>query len=260
MPTPARPTPVRGARAVVAGLAAAAFLTACSGDDGSDAAPRSTGAASSTTAATDAPDLASGLLPAAAFGPDASVTAITREQLRQGAGLVGAGGQAPQITPAECAAAVQGAQPTFADFGDVAAESATSGTATTVEVLVRGGPTADTVALLAGAAERCPQAQLTAPQFGQATVTFENLPVDDLGNAAALLRYTTAVTLPGGAQATVPALVGAVQDGDRLLVLTTLDTSGIAGTGTAAGSPDLDAAAFGDLLRQAYEAQADALD
>ncbi|MCW2579899.1 MAG: uncharacterized protein JWR82_1500 [Blastococcus sp.] len=259
MPTPARPTPVRGARAVVAGLAAAAFLTACSGDDGSDAAPRSTGAAS-TAAATDAPDLASGLLPAAAFGPDASVTAITREQLRQGAGLVGAGGQAPQITPAECAAAVQGAQPTFADFGDVAAESATSGTATTVEVLVRGGPTADTVALLAGAAERCPQAQLTAPQFGQATVTFENLPVDDLGNAAALLRYTTAVTLPGGAQATVPALVGAVQDGDRLLVLTTLDTSGIAGTGTAAGSPDLDAAAFGDLLRQAYEAQADALD
>lgn len=261
MPTSARPTPVRSARAVLAaGLAATAFLTACSADDGSAAAPGSSEAGSSTAAGTSAPALASGLLPAAAFGPDASVTAITREQLQQGAGRAGAGAQAPQITPAECAAAVEGAQPTFAEFEDVAAESATSGAATTVEVLVRGGPTADTVALLAGAAERCPQAQLTAPQFGQATVTFENLPVTDLGDEAALLRYTTAVTLPDGARATVPALIGAVADGDRLLVLTTLDTSGIAGTGAASGSPGLDPAAFGDLLQQAYEAQADALD
>jgi hypothetical protein len=173
---------------------------------------------------------------------------------------VGVGEQAPEVTPAECAAAVQGAQPSFADFEDVAAESATAGPATTVEVLVRGGPADDTVALLAAAAERCPQAQLTSPQFGRATVTFENLPVDDLGDGAALLRFTTDVTLPDGGRATVPALVGAVEDGDRLLVLTTLDTSGIAGSGATAGSPGPDPAAFGDLLRQAYEVQAAALD
>jgi hypothetical protein len=261
MPTPARPSSFRSARAVLlAGLAAATFLTACSGDDETDAAAGSSAAGTSTAEETTAPDLASGLLPAAAFGPGASVTAITREQLEQGAGLVGTGAQAPQVTPAECAAAVEGAQPTFADFEDVAAESATSGPATTVEVLVRGGPTRDTVALLAAAAQRCPSAQLTSPQFGQATVTFENLPVPDLGDEAALLRYTTAVTLPDGASVTVPALVGAVEDGDRLLVLTTLDTSGIAGTGAAAAPPGLDPAAFGELLQQAYEAQAAALD
>lgn len=261
MPDPARPTPVRSARAVLAaGLAAAAFLSACSGDDGSVSAPRSSDAGSSSAETTSAPDLATGLLPASAFAPGAAVTAITQEQLEQGAGVVGTGEQAPQITPPECAAAVQGAQPTFTVFEDVAAQSATSGAATTVEVLVRGGPTEDTVGLLAAAAQRCPQAQLTSPQFGQATVTFENLPVAELGDEAALLRYTTAVTLPGGGRATVPALVGAVEDGDRLLVLTTLDTSGIAGTGDAAGSPGLDPAAFGDLLQQAYEAQADALD
>ena len=264
MPTPAGPTPRRRASAALAtGLAAAALLTACSGDDG-DAVARSSEAGSSTAGSStvggsSAPDLASGLLPADAFGPDASVTAIPREQLQQGAGLVAAGPQAPQITLAACAAAVEGAQPTFTDFEDVAAESATSGSATTVEVLVRGGPTADTVALLADAAARCPQARIAAPQFGEATVTFENLPVDDLGDDAALLRYTTAVTLPNGGTATVPALIGAVEDGDRLLVLTSLDTSGIAG-GPASGAPGLDPAAFSDLLERAYRTQADALD
>jgi hypothetical protein len=243
---------------LVAGLTATTLLTACSGDDGADTA--SSAAGTSAADRTSAADLASGLLPAAAFGPGATVTAITREQLQQGAGLVGTGAQAPQVTPAECAAAVKGAQPTFADFEDVAAESATAGPATTVEVLVRGGPTDDAVALLADAARRCPQAQLTSPQFGQATVTFENLPVGDLGDEAALLRFTTAVTLPAGGQATVPALVGAVRDGDRLLVLTTLDTSGIAGAAAAPGAPGLDPAAFGDLLQQAFHAQADALD
>jgi hypothetical protein len=91
--------------------------------------------------------------------------------------------------------------------------------------------------------------------MGQATVTFEPLPVSDLGDRAALLRYTTAVTLPDGSQGTVPALIGAVQDGDRLLVLMTLDGGG----GTASGAV-LDPAAFADLLAQAYEAQAAALD
>jgi hypothetical protein len=138
------------------------------------------------------------------------------------------------------------------------AQSATIGSAATVEVLVRGGPTKDAVAQLSGAAERCPQAQITSPEIGRATVTFEELPVDDLGDGAALLRYTTAVSLPDGTQATVPALIGAVQDSDRLLIMMSLDASGaIPGGGAAAPQ---DPAAFADLLEQAYEAQAEALD
>jgi hypothetical protein len=235
------------------------LLPACGGGDDGEAAGSSS-AASSSAEETPAPDLASGLLPADAFGPDASVISITAEQLQQGAGLAAANAEDLQITPEECAASVEGTQPQFDDFDDVAAQSATSGSATTVEVLVRGGPTKDTDDLLEAAAERCPQAQITSPQFGQATITFESLEVDDLGDGAALLRYTTAVALPDGTQATVPALIGAVQDGERLLILMNLETSALSGGGAAAGAAPVDPAAFADLLAQAYEAQAEALD
>lgn len=250
-------TPARVRAVLATGLASAALLTACSGDDGSDAASSSSAAESSATeepAPDLAPDLASGLLPADAFGPEATVVAVTAEQLEQGAGLAASGAEGLQITPAECATAVEGTQPQFEDFGDVAAQSATTGTATTVEVLVRGGPIEDSVALLAEAATRCPQAQITSPQIGQATITFETLPVPDLGDGAAVLRYTTAVTLPDGSSVMVPALIGAVEDGDRLLMLISLETGGLAAAAPA------DPAAFTALLEQAYETQAAALD
>jgi hypothetical protein len=238
MRSPARPT--RGAFALVASVA---VVSACSAGDGADSS-----AASSTV---QAPDLASGLLPADAFGPDAAVTAITPEELRQGAGAVAAGAADVQITPPQCVAAVAGTQPNFD-----AAQSSTTGTAATVEVLARGGPTEDTVDLLQAAAVRCPQAQLTAPGAGQSTVTFESVPVDDLVDGAALLRYTTVLSLPDGTQATVPALIGAVEDGNRLLILLTIESADLGG---ATGAP-VDPAAFAALLARAYEAQAQALD
>lgn len=228
-------------------MAALALVGACSGDDPADSAASSSAGV---------PDLASGLLPADAFGPDVTVTPITQEQLQGGAAAVAAGKAAAQITPAECVAVVEGTQPDFDAFEDIAAQSAGSGTAGTVEVLVRGGPTRDTVALLAAAAERCPQAQITAPGLGQSTVTFESLPVEDLGDGAALLRHTTVVSLPDGGQATVPAVIGAVQDGNRLLLLLSIDSAGLAG---APGAP-VDPAAFAALLARAYETQAEALD
>jgi hypothetical protein len=246
---------VPGAFALVA---ACTFVGACSGGEPADEAAGSS--AVSSSAATGAPDLASGLLAAEAFGADATVVAITPEQLQQGAGVAASGAEDLQITPAECAAAVQGTQPDFDDFGDVAAQSATTGSTTTVEVLVRGGPTKDTVDLLDAAVERCPQAQIASPQFGQATITFESLPVDDLGDGAAVLRYTTTVSLPNGTQATVPALIGAVQDHDRLLVLLNLQSGHVAGGGAAVGTAPEDPAAFTDLLEEAYEVQAEALD
>jgi hypothetical protein len=189
-------------------------LSACGGDDDSNGAASSTTAESSAAETSEPeepqPDLASGLLPASAFGPGASVVAVTAEQLQQGAGLAAAGAENMQVTPKDCSAAVAGTQPEFDDFDDVAAEAATVGSAVTVEVLVRGGPIDDAVAQLAEAPERCPTAQISSPEIGQATLTFEALPVDDLGDGAALLRYTTALTLPDGTQATVPALIGVV--------------------------------------------------
>jgi hypothetical protein len=252
------PTPARRARGLLlAGLASAGLLTACSGGgDASDAASTSP-ASGSAAEETAEPDLASGLLTADAFGSDAAVTAMTPEQLQQGEGIAAAGAEGLTITPESCSAAVQGAQPSFDAYDDVAAESAAAGSAVTVEVLVRGGPTKDAVSQLAEAAERCPRATLTSPQIGSATIAFEALPVDDLGSGAALLRYTTDVSLPDGTHLTVPALIGAVQDDNRLLVLMHLDTGAAQPGGAPAAPPD--PAAFADLLGQAYRVQADAL-
>jgi hypothetical protein len=61
------------------------------------------------------------------------------------------------------------------------------------------------------------------------------------------------VTAPDGTRTTVPALVGAFQDGDRLGVLTTLSDPRTPNP----AAPD--AAAFAALVEQAYEVQADAL-
>jgi hypothetical protein len=245
---------------LAAALASTVVLTACSGDDGSESAATSSPASESSSAAEESPsDLASGLLPSDAFGTGATVVALTPEQLGQAAGLAAGAGDV-EITPEECAAAVAGTQPEFDDFDDVAAQVATIGSAATVEVLVRGGPIEDAVGQLAAAAERCPQAQIASPNAGQATVVFESLPVDDLGDGSAMLRYTTALALPDGTQATVPALIGAVQDGDRLLILMNLDASAAGAGAGATPAPPPDPAAFADLLAQAYEAQAAALD
>lgn len=263
MPTPARS--LRRPRGVLAAatLTATVVLTACGGDDDSDPAAGSSATESSTESSSGAeenqPDLASGLLPADAFGPEATVVAISPEQLSQAAGLAAGAGDI-QVTPEECATAVAGAQPDFGDFEDVAAQAATIGSSATVEVLVRGGPIDDAVGQLADAAQRCPAATISSPEIGEAAVTFESLPVDDLGDGAAVLRYTTALALPDGTQTTIPTLIGAVQDGDRLLMLISLDAGAVAGTAGAPPAPPQDPAAFAGLLEQAFQTQADALD
>jgi len=262
MPTPARS--LRRPRGVLAAatLTATVVLTACGGDDDSDPASASSATESSTESSSGAeenqPDLASGLLPADAFGPEATVVAISPEQLSQAAGLAAGAGDI-QVMPEECATAVAGTQPDFEDFEDVAAQAATIGSSATVEVLVRGGPIDDAVGQLADAAERCPAATISSPEIGEAAVTFESLPVDDLGDGAAVLRYTTALALPDGTQTTIPTLIGAVQDGDRLLMLISLDAGAVAGTAGGPPAPPQDPAAFADLLEQAFQAQADAL-
>jgi hypothetical protein len=243
---------VRAARWIVALVGSCLALVACGGGGGSFAdrqaassAPESSSAASTSPSA----PLADGLLPAEAFGDQATVVPLSREQLQQSAGLAPAAKDL-KVSPPECAAAVQGTQPDVDAFDDIAAQSATAGGVITVEMLLSGGPTAGSLDAIGQAVSRCPSAQISSTQFGTATVTFEAVPVDDLGDGTAALRFTTTLTQPDGARISVPALVGVVRDGNRVVTLVTLSQTGAA--------PDT--AAFTSLLNQAYEAQAEALD
>ncbi len=245
--------PLRAPAVLTAGLLASGLLAGCSGDGSSEEAADTASASTSSSAAEtsgsdEGSDLASGLLPAEAFGADATVVAITPEQLAQGTGLAGSM-EGVQITPEACASAVQGTQPAVEDFEDVAAQSATRGTAVTAQVLMRGGPTDGAVDVLTNSVAACPQAQVTSPDIGQATITFEALPVPELGDASAAVRLTTTIAQPDGTQVSVPTLIGLVEDGDRLMTLVSLDQGGAA--------PD--PAAFTALLQEGYEVQADAL-
>lgn len=248
----------RRAGALVAGLSCATLLlTACSGgsDDGggTDAGSGTSSAASSPPSesaaaeAEQAGGLAEGLLPAEAFGAEALVVPVSREQLEQGAGLA-ADPASLDIAPEACAAAVAGTQPEIEDYDEVAAESATVGGATTVEVLLQGEATAGALEGLAGAAARCPEARISSPELGEAVVTFEDLEVPELGDGAAAVRYTTTLT-QGGQEVSVPTLIGVAQDGDRVVLLLTI----------AADGSQPDTAAFTTLLEEAFEVQADAL-
>jgi hypothetical protein len=231
-------------------------LTACGGDDGSDAAAESTSAEETTATTSPAPDLASGLLPADAFGAEATVVAVTREQLQQGAAQAMAAAEDAQVTPKDCSAAVAGTQPDFEDFEDVAAQAATVGTATVVEVLLRGGPVDEVFDQLAGAADRCPSAQVTAPGVGETLIQFWSPPTYELGDGSALVGMYTEATLPDGTQAVANSFIGAVRDDDRLLLMINVDTStGLGAWGVAPDDPDV----FNDVLEGAFDKQADAL-
>jgi len=145
---------------------------------------------------------------------------------------------------------VQGTQPSFDEYDDVAAQVAVLGTTTTVQALVSGGPAEDAVAGFGGQLEGCREVQVSTPESGTITIAFDEIDVPDLGDASAGISFTTTATGPDGQQVTVPALVGAVQDGDRALILVSTDTAG----------GRLDPTAFTGLLEQAFDAQAAALD
>jgi ferredoxin len=253
MPTVRTPRPARSGR-LLAGVSCAVLLTACGGGDTAEEAVTSSASSASKTTVSPAPEsasgqgggLARGLLPAEAFGENATVIALSREQLEQGAGLA-ADPESLDISPESCAAAVSSTQPQIDDYDDVAAQSATVGATTTVEVLLQGEATEGSVEQLAEAAASCPEAQISSPELGEATLQFEALDAPDLGDGVAVVRYTTTLT-QGGQEVSVPALVGLVQDADRVVTLLTIATDG--------SSPD--AAQFTSLLEQAFEVQAEA--
>ena len=242
---------LRARPAVLAGgISSVVLLTACGGAEhttseaagSSSSSPTPTSSSPATPAPTeDASALAAGLLPAVAFGPEATLTPLTREQLRQSAGLA-ADPASLDVSPKSCAEVLSSTQPPIDDYEDVAAQSATVGATTTVEVLLQGTGTSHAVSTLADAVKNCPEAQVSSPELGKATLTFETLDAPAAGDAVAAVRYTTTLT-QGGQEVSVPALVGLVQDGDRVITLLTIATDG--------SSPD--AAAFTSLLQQAFE-------
>ena len=193
----------------------------------------------------DGEELAAGLLTQDDFGAGATVIEVDREQLIAAAPV--AGSDDVEISPESCAEAVQGTQPRIEDYDGVAGVSATTGAVTTVEVLLRGEATDGAVEQLARAVENCPEAQISSPAIGEASLTFETVELPELGDASAAVRYVTTVT-QGGGQVSVPTLVGMVRDGDRVVMLLTLSADG----------SEADEEEFTGLLERAYELQADA--
>ena len=243
----------------VSAVGVVAVVSACGGGAG-DAASSSASSSSGSSSSSAPPsqgyepasveELSAALLPAEAFGPGASVTPVTQGQLEQGSLAAGGSLEDTEITPEACAAAVQGTQPRLDEFEDVAAQVAVTGTATTVEVLAVGGPAAFDPGQISEQVAACPEAQVTSPEVGTATIRFAEVEVPDLGDGSAAISFTTVGTGPDGQEVTVPALTGVVQDGERTLTLLSIDPQ---------GAP-LDPAAFADLLEQAFQAQAEALD
>jgi hypothetical protein len=247
-------TPKRGLRPAagsLAVLATAALLAGCAGSRDGGAAASSSSAAASSSGSVTGSTLSKGLLKADAFGTDATVVGLTLEQLRQTtSALNGAATSGIQVEPPSCAAAVQGTAPNYAKIDDLAAQSAIRPTGATVEALMTGGPVKGAAQKLRGSAAACPQATVTTPESGTLTLTFQTLPVKDMGDDAAAMQLTTSLTRPDGTTATVPALLAAVEDHGRLLLLVSAGTH---------GEPQ-DQQAFTTLLETAYATQAHALD
>jgi hypothetical protein len=257
MSAPSRPRRVPGvllATAAVSGLVAGCGGGSGGTDGGAAAASATVHPAASTSAAgTGTSALAKGLLPADAFGPGARVAAQDLGQLKQEAGGLGGLSAAlagVQVTPPECATALQAVRPDVAGIDDLAVETATGQGSLTAEALLSGGPAGSAVGTVRDLLAGCAQVQVTAPRLGQASIAVAPVQLGKLGDAAAAVRVTVVVTRPEHPAMTVPALVGAVQDGDRLLLLATVATN---------GTPP-DEAAFTSLLRKAVSTEHDALD
>lgn len=248
MLTNRRPLLALAAALAVAGCSSTVEGTASPAPTTGSAGSSSSSAPSSSAEPTDGgDDLTAGLLPQDAFGAGAVVTPISQSDLEAGA-AVGTDLEGATITPESCAQAVAESQPSVTDLTGVAAQAATSGTTVTAQLLTTGTP-GDPVAELAAAATACPQATITSPDIGTATITLAALQVPALGDGSAGLAYTTTVSAPDGSQIAVPALYAVVADGDRLLSM--ISTS-IGGT--------VDQTAFTALVQQAFEYQAQQLD
>ncbi len=240
--------------AVAAVLAAGMTTAGCADTGGEVAAP---GAVSPAAATEEAPatgaDLRERLLPAAAFGEDATVVSLGLEQLGSGLAAMLPGGMPEGVTvePPLCGAALSALPGAGEDAGTGAGSGDGSTPALAAQVAV--GPQGGAVQVLAESPRiegarlpveqllaACPTVTIRGADGAETTVDLAELPVPDLGDASAGLQ----VTVTSGGQA-VSGLVGVVVDGPRGLLLAQ-------GGGTGAPDPG----AFTALLTEASETAA----
>ncbi len=245
---------------VLLGLGAVALLPACADrSTGEAAAPSSSSPSSSAAASGTEPSaeeaLQAGLLPAEAFGPDATVVTVNVQQLATtSSGGLPAGAT---VTPEACAQGVGATQLSVEDYGVVVAQSATSPVGVTVEVLAEsdriengGAASGQAESGAAGFDEllaQCRQVTVTGADGSTATVDFAPLEVPALGDASDGLSFTTAVRASDGTAITVPSLLAMATDGQRVVFLQQ----------TGGSSAPLDQAAFTALFEEAFAAQQD---
>jgi hypothetical protein len=252
----------RGPGLVVA-VAASALLTACAGQSGSHGGTAAGSSSASSTAASSSSGprtspLTKGLLPAAAFG-QANVVSMTLQQFKQA--TAGQLGQASglQVTPPQCASALQTTQPDVDQVKDLVAESATQQGSATIEAIMSGSSVDGAADKLKTAMSSCPKIDISAPQLGTATLTFAPLDVSSVSDQAAGAQYTLTVTPPNHPAVTLPALIAVGQDHDRLVLLMTVAASDANATG---GPPPAapDTTAFTTLFGKAWSTEKKALD
>lgn len=172
---------------LAAALVAGAALAGCAGGSSAEESAATGGPSSSASpsvlpaaSTSDGTDQTSGLVPAEAFGADAQVTPVPADQLVQGALAPGGSLAGAQVTPEACAAAVRDAASRIGGLTDLAAEVAVRGTTATAELLASGGPVADLVAGLPQQVAECPQAQVSSPEHGTATIDLAEFDVPAL--------------------------------------------------------------------------------
>jgi hypothetical protein len=259
-------------RGLLVGAAAVSLVAGCGGNGGSSGqaaagSSSSTSAASSSASGPKESPLTKGLLSPGAFGSQATVTSMTLQQFRQTtSGTLSRAGDL-KVDPPQCADALKSTQPDPNKIKDLVAEAATahngSQGAITVEAIATGDLVDGATATLDAAVQNCPEITLTSPQLGQATVEFSRVDVSKVADKAAAVQFTTTITPPGHSAVTVPALIGAVQDGDRLVMLIVAAASSpAAAESSGAAQPSVappDTAAFTSLLQKAYRTEKDAL-
>ncbi|MGY1622076.1 hypothetical protein ACI789_07780 [Geodermatophilus sp. SYSU D00965] len=235
---------------VLAGLGVLTAVSACAERGGGEAAAPSSsaGPAATSPVAEEAElstedELAAGLLPPEAFGPDAQVLTVDVRQLASS----GTGGLPPggSTTPPECGQSVGSTQLTPEDFGVMVAQTATSSAAVTAQVLAESEQVDGEAAQFGEVLEKCPEVTVAAPDGSTATVTFSDFEVPALGDASDGIAFTTAVQGADGTSITVPSLMAVATDGPRVLFLQQTGTN----------SAPLDEAAFTGLFEDAFEAQ-----
>lgn len=254
-------------RLAIAAVAAAGLVAGCGGGgssaktaSGSSSASSSASSSSSSAGPRQSP-LTKGLLPASAFGPQATVVSLTLQQFQQATSSKLGSATDVQVNPPQCASALNSAQPNTDQIKDLVAQAATAQGSVTVEAILTGNAVNGAVDKLKAATTNCQKVTATSPQIGTATVTFAPIDVSSVSGQAAAAQLTTTVQPPNKPAVTVPALVGLAQDKDRLILLVTASPS--AGNGAApppsqTGPPDQ--ASFTQLLKKAYDTEKQALD